>query len=87
MEGRKSLGYRRRCGQSWEVPPGKIRALEGHAGLGGRLWEQPPVTACWMIPHPPQLMPLHHLSPQLGTVRGAESLAQLSDSAESHPSS
>lgn len=31
--------------------------------------------------HSPRLRPLHHLSPQLGTVRGPESLSQLSDSA------
>lgn len=45
------------------------------------------MTPFWTIPHSLWLRPLRHLSPQLGPVRGPESLAQLSESAENHPSS
>lgn len=45
------------------------------------------MTPFWTIPHSLWLRPLRHLSPQLGPVRGAESLAQLSESAENHPPS
>lgn len=67
-----------------EAPQGRFelwKAMRGRkVGSGNSLqW------LLWTIPHPLQLRPLHHLSPKLGPVRGAENLARLSDSAESHP--
>lgn len=76
-QARKPDGTRRRaCDASrvWRPHP-----EEGNYSRSSEVGVSSRHCLYWL--HSPRLRPLHHLSPQLGTVRGPESLSQLSDSA------